>query len=63
MEQLVCPRCGQPIGRMAEIRRLVKACPEKALSGQCSCGEKYFVRRSPYAVILSFPERHVSLAF
>ena len=62
MEQLVCPRCGEPIGSRAGIRTSVQACPEKAISGQCSCGEKYFVRRSLYAVILCFPERHVSLA-
>ena len=62
MEQLVCPRCGEPIGSMARIGRVIEACPEREISGQCTCGEKYSVRRSLYGIILSFPNRQMSLA-
>ncbi len=62
MEQLVCPKCGEPMGNMAGIRGILHSCPNRELQGQCSCGEKYVLRLSLYGVVISFPDRQVSLA-
>jgi hypothetical protein len=60
MDQIVCPNCGEPFGRVREFKELVKFC--KTFWGQCSCGQKYhLILSTDDCMLLSFPERKMEI--
>ena len=58
MEQILCPKCGELITRVARAKGVMAYYPKKELSGQCTCGQKYSIKLSSLnSLIISFPDR------
>jgi hypothetical protein len=58
MERVLCPRSGEPITSVEEVRDMIGYYPEKVFQSQCRCGQKYNIRISFLSsLILSFPDR------
>jgi hypothetical protein len=56
MKKVVCPNCGESIGREQRLKAVIDFCKESW--GQCSCGQKYHVRLSTAGtLVLSFLEK------
>jgi RNase P subunit RPR2 len=62
VEQLVCVKCGEPLGRMSGIREAIESNPKLELLSQCSCGQKYKLRLlTSDPMVLSFSEGKVEV--
>jgi hypothetical protein len=60
MDQIVCPNCGEPLGRVEKLKEVVKFCKE--FWGQCACGQKYHLTLLiDDSVVLSYPDQEVEI--
>jgi len=59
-EKILCHSCGEPIAGRERVEGMIAYCNE--FLGQCSCGQKYHVSRTPYGgMIVSFPDTQVTV--
>jgi hypothetical protein len=55
MEQVICPKCGEPIASVRRLKEITGFCKE--FWGRCTCGLKYHIILSMAdTVVLSFPD-------
>jgi len=60
MDQIVCPNCGEPLGRVGGLKEVVKSCGE--FLAQCTCGQEYHLTLSTDdSMLLSYPDREMEV--
>ncbi len=62
MELVVCVKCGEPLGRMSGIKKMIANDPKQEFLAQCSCGQKYNLGLlTSDRMILSFSDKEVEI--